>query len=159
MINKRNVILYNYTMLKVIQQYFNNNTKKNRAIHWVTETKHKLHYLTVCNASLGRSQRPTDRLSAKPNFKEVWSRQNWGHHTPARQSTADCLHFQDYLNSDKGVRVARATSTAGDEASSTGGTLNDPKQLTVTCIGNYKTMNKIWAWIFYDIWRLSAHKQ
>jgi len=27
-INKRNIILNNYTMSKVIQQYFNNNTKK-----------------------------------------------------------------------------------------------------------------------------------
>jgi len=90
-------------MSKVIQQHFNNNkTKKYRAIHWVTDTKHKLHYLTIYNVTLGQSQRPTCRLSAKQNFKEVWPRQNWYQHTPAHQSTADCVHSQDYLTPIKG---------------------------------------------------------
>lgn len=62
-------------------------------------------YLTICNVALGRSQRPTGRLPAKPNFKEVWRRQNLYYYTLARQSIADCLHSQDYLTQVKGFEI------------------------------------------------------
>jgi hypothetical protein len=78
MINKRNVILNNYTMSKVIQQYFNYNTKKKRPGNPLgNRNKAQITLLGpfVTRPSGGANGQP-GRLSAKPNFKEVWLRQN-----------------------------------------------------------------------------------
>jgi hypothetical protein len=92
-------ILNVYTMPKVTPQYISTLTIHKIPGNPLGNTEHKLHYLTICNVALGRSQRPTGQLSAKRNFKDVWPSEQ----TPARQPTADCLHYQDYLIPIRGL--------------------------------------------------------
>jgi hypothetical protein len=92
--------LHNCKTSEVIQQYFTiNNT--NTQIHRVSQTKHKLHYLTICNVTLGRSQQPT---ISQTKFQRGLAESILRSAHTGSPLTADCLHSQDYLTVIKGFK-------------------------------------------------------